>query len=67
MLSSDIHKLVYFIWNKEQFPQQWEENINVRDYKKGDKLYWSTYRRITSLPTTHCFIHYSCLKVNSLC
>jgi hypothetical protein len=36
-LSSEIHKLIYSVWNKEELPQQWKESITVPIYKKGDK------------------------------
>jgi hypothetical protein len=35
--SSEIHKLVNSIWNKEELPEQWKESIIVPIYKKGDK------------------------------
>jgi mannosyltransferase OCH1-like enzyme len=27
MSRSEIHKLITYIWNKEEFPQQWKESI----------------------------------------
>jgi hypothetical protein len=36
-LCPEIHKLVCFIWNKEELPQQWKESIIVPICKKGDK------------------------------
>jgi hypothetical protein len=36
-LYSEIHKLMYCIWNKEEFPQQWKESIIEPIYKNGDK------------------------------
>jgi hypothetical protein len=36
-LFSEIHKLTYFIWNKEELPQQWKESIIVPIHKKGCK------------------------------
>jgi hypothetical protein len=31
----EIHKLVTFIWNEEELPDQWREYIIVSIYKKG--------------------------------
>jgi hypothetical protein len=36
-LRSEIHKLINFIWNKEELPEQWKGSITVPIYKKGDK------------------------------
>jgi hypothetical protein len=33
-LYSEIHKLIYCIWNKEKLPQQWNESIIVPIYIK---------------------------------
>jgi hypothetical protein len=37
ILRSKIHKLINYIWNKEELPDQWKEFIIVPVYKKGDK------------------------------
>jgi hypothetical protein len=34
ILWSEIHKLINFIWNKEELPEQWKESIIVPIYKK---------------------------------
>jgi hypothetical protein len=47
-LYSEIHRLIYSIWNKEDLPQQWKESVIVPIYKKGDK---TDYREISLLPT----------------
>jgi len=36
-LHSEIHKLINYIWNKEELPQQQKECTAVPLYKKGDK------------------------------
>jgi hypothetical protein len=36
-LHSEIHRLIFCIWNKEELPQQWKESIILSIYKKGDK------------------------------
>jgi mannosyltransferase OCH1-like enzyme len=28
-IRSEIHKLINFMWNKEEFPEQWMESISV--------------------------------------
>jgi hypothetical protein len=33
-----IHKLISYIWNKEEQPQQCKDSIIVSVYKKSDKL-----------------------------
>jgi hypothetical protein len=33
MLLSEIHKLIYSVWNEEELPDQWKESII---HKKGD-------------------------------
>jgi hypothetical protein len=37
ILRFKIHKLIKFIWNKEELPNQWKESIIVPVNKKGDK------------------------------
>jgi hypothetical protein len=32
-----IHKLINFIWNKEELSDQWNESIVALMYEKGDK------------------------------
>jgi hypothetical protein len=34
-LCSEIHKLIYTIWNKEELSQQWKESVIVPICKKG--------------------------------
>jgi hypothetical protein len=36
-IRSKIHKRINSIWNKEEFPGEWNESIIVPVYKKGDK------------------------------
>jgi hypothetical protein len=50
-LSSEIHKLIKLIWNKEVLPHQWKESIVVPIHKKGDKNECSNYRGISLLST----------------
>ena len=30
-----IHKLIIYIWNNEELPEEWKESIIVPTYKKG--------------------------------
>jgi hypothetical protein len=52
-ICSEIHKLIYYIWNKEELPDQWKESIIVPVYKKGDKTDCSNYRGISLLLTIY--------------
>jgi hypothetical protein len=36
ILRSKIHKLITFVWNKKELPDQWKESV-VPIHKKGDK------------------------------
>jgi hypothetical protein len=51
ILDSEVHKLVYPIWNNE-LPQKWKEFIIVPIYKNGYKTD-CRYREISLLPTTY--------------
>jgi hypothetical protein len=50
---SEIHKLICFIWNKKEMPQQWKESIIVPIYKKGDKTDCNKYRGNSLLSTAY--------------
>jgi hypothetical protein len=49
---SEIHKLIKFIWNKQELPNQWKELIVVSIHIKGDKTDCSNYRGILLLLTS---------------
>jgi hypothetical protein len=49
----EIHKLIYFIGNKEELPQQWKEFISIPIHKKGDKTDCNNYRKISLLSTAY--------------
>jgi hypothetical protein len=51
MLLSAIHKLINYIWNKEELPHQWKESIIVPIRKKGDKTDCKNYDGISLLST----------------
>jgi hypothetical protein len=53
MICSQIHKLIYSNWNKEELPKQWKESIIVPVDKKGDKRDCSNYRGISLLSTIY--------------
>jgi hypothetical protein len=46
-LLSAFHKLINFVWNKEELHYQWKEFIIIPVYKKGDNNY-----RVISQPST---------------
>jgi hypothetical protein len=52
-LYSEIHRLICFVWNKEELPQQWKESIIVPIYKKGDKTDCNNYRGMSLLSTAY--------------
>jgi hypothetical protein len=49
----EIHKLIIFIWNKEEMTEEWKESIIVPIYKKGDNTDCSNYRGISIFPTMY--------------
>ena len=51
-MSSEIHKLINTIWNKDKLPQGWKELIIGPIYKKVDKTYCSNYTGISPLSNT---------------
>jgi hypothetical protein len=48
-----IHKLINFIWNKEELPDQWKESIIVPIHKKGDRTDCNNYHAISLLSTSY--------------
>jgi hypothetical protein len=52
-LYSEIYRLICYIWNKEELPQQWKESIIVPIYKKGDKTDCNNYRGISLLSNAY--------------
>ena len=49
----EIHKLLNFLWNKEELPEEWKESIIVPICKKDNETDCSNYRGISLLPTTY--------------
>jgi len=50
---SENHTLINFIWNKEEFPEDWKESVTVPIYKQGDKADCINYRGVSLLSTTY--------------
>jgi hypothetical protein len=48
---SVIHKLINFVWNKEELLDQWKEPILHQLTKKGEKNDCNNYRRMSLLST----------------
>ena len=48
-----IHKLINYIRNREELPEEWKESIIVPIYKKGDETDCNNYRGLSLLPTTY--------------
>jgi hypothetical protein len=60
MLLSAIHKLVNYIWNKEELTDQWKETIIVLIHKRGEKL------TVTIIVGYHCYQHHTkCYQISS--
>jgi hypothetical protein len=53
ILRSEIHRLIFSVWNKEELPQQWKEFIIIPIYEKGEKIDFNNYRGITLLSTAY--------------
>jgi hypothetical protein len=53
MISSEIHKLINSIWNKQEFPEQCKESVIIPIYKKCGKTHCSNYRGILHLSSTY--------------
>jgi hypothetical protein len=52
-ICSEIHKLINYIWKKEELPQQWKKSHIVPVHKKGDKTNCSNYQGTLLLLTTY--------------
>jgi hypothetical protein len=48
-ICSEIHKLINYIWNKGELPEDWKESITVPIYKKGTKTDCSKYTGVSLL------------------
>ena len=44
-----MHKLIKKIWKKQEMPQEWSTSIIVPLHKRGDKVVWTNYRRVSLL------------------
>jgi hypothetical protein len=53
MLCSEIHKLICYIWNKEESPQQWKDTIIVPIHKEGGKTDFNNYQGNSVLSTAY--------------
>jgi hypothetical protein len=53
ILQSEIHKLINYIWNKEELPEQWKESNIVPIKEKDVKTYSSKYSGISLLLTSY--------------
>jgi hypothetical protein len=53
MIRSESHKLIIYIWNKEELPEEWKESVILPIYKKAGKIDCSNYRGISLLSTTY--------------
>jgi hypothetical protein len=53
MLLSVIHKLINYVWNKQELPDQWKESIIVPVHNKVDETDCNNYRGISQLSTSY--------------
>jgi hypothetical protein len=67
ILQSAIHKLINFVWNKEELPDQWKESIIVPIHKKGDKPDCNNYHEISLLSTAYRILSNIVLSRDRLC
>jgi len=49
---SEIHKLLNFLWNKEELSEEWSGSVIVPVYEKGDKTDCSNFRGLSLLSST---------------
>jgi len=49
----EIHKLINFIWKKEELSEEWKESIIVPVSKKGNKEIYSNYRGLSLFQTAY--------------
>jgi hypothetical protein len=54
---SEINKLLFSMWNKEDLPQQWKDSIILLIYKKGVKNDCNNYRRISFLSRAYTILY----------
>ena len=66
IIRSETHKLINFIWNKEELPEQWKESIIVPIYMKGDKTYCSNIKTYNFFSHIHCSIRCPFVKFNPI-
>jgi hypothetical protein len=53
IIRSETHKRIISIRNKEQWPKEWKESINVPIYNKGDTTDCCSYKDISLLSNTY--------------
>jgi hypothetical protein len=53
ILLSSIHKLVNFVWNREEFHDQWKETIIVPVHRKIYETDCNNYHGISLLSTAY--------------
>jgi hypothetical protein len=63
----EVHKLINFLWNKKDLPEEWKESNIVPICKKRDKTDCSNYRGISLCQLHTRFIQYLAVKANSIC
>ena len=58
-ICSEIHKLIHYIWNKEEFLEEWKESVILPINKKRNKTDSSNYRGISQVIYCSYILHSS--------
>jgi hypothetical protein len=67
-IRSETHKRIISIRNKEQWPKEWNESINIPIYNKGDTTDCCNYKDIPLfVQYVQDFIHHPAVKANCTC
>jgi hypothetical protein len=56
-LHSEIHKIIKFIWNKEELSHQWKKSIVIPIHKKDDKTDCGDYQGISLLSNSYKILY----------
>jgi hypothetical protein len=53
VLCSEINKLIYSVYNKEELPQMWKESTLLPTYEDGDRTECNSYSRMSLIRIMH--------------
>jgi hypothetical protein len=66
-LNSEIHRLICFVWNKEELPQQWKESTIIKFIKRVIRLIVIIIKESPSYQLPTNFYLTSSGQINSVC